>query len=73
MRYKVWRSTKHQMVHVIVPEGAEIPHPIGNLGTWFGTKEGEVVRLKPAYRALLAEQGFCLVYRHLTQFRPEVD
>ena len=35
-------------------------------------REGEVVRLKPQFRALLAEQSFVLIYSSAAVFEPEV-
>jgi hypothetical protein len=66
MRYKAWRSHKDHETHVICRE-------IRQLGPWIGSKEGEIERLKPHYRAMLAEQGFAVVHKHPTEFSPEPD
>ena len=51
-----------------VPAG---PDPIRNLGPWTGGTEGEVERLRLPYRALLGEQGFVLLYCHVSQLQLE--
>jgi hypothetical protein len=67
MRYEV--SHKDRSIHVICRAGEfyELPHEILHLSAG----EGEINRLKPAYRALLGEQSFVVVYRHLLEFSPE--
>jgi hypothetical protein len=42
------------------------------MGPFVDSKEGDVERLKPHYRMMLAEQGFVVVYQHSTKFAPEV-
>jgi hypothetical protein len=32
---------------------------------------GEIAKLKPQYRAQIAEQGFVIVHRHVKDFEPE--
>lgn len=44
-----------------------LPQIIRQLGPWAGSYEGEVMELKPAYRALLAEQGFVVIYAHVSK------
>jgi hypothetical protein len=63
-RYKCWRSHRHRDICVIAYDGAfdRVPPPISHLGPWVGSREGEVERLRPHYRALLAEQGFVVVH-----------
>ena len=51
-----------------VPAG---PDPIRNLGPWTGGPEREVERLRLPYRALLGEQGFVLLYCHVSQLQLE--
>jgi hypothetical protein len=60
-------------VHLICREGEfeKLPDPIRHMGPWAGSKEGKVDRLRPHYRALLAEQGFLLIHRHPYVFEPE--
>lgn len=75
MRYQLSRSGTDRSIHVICREGEyyTLPHAILHLGPWQGGGEGDIERLKPAYRALLSEQGFVLVCRHLLEFAPEPD
>jgi hypothetical protein len=72
-RYKCWRSGADKNLHLICRCGGfdQLPDRIRQLGPWSGSKEGEVERLRPDYRALLAEQGFVVVHRHPYQFEPE--
>jgi hypothetical protein len=72
-RYKCWRSVSDKNLHLICREGGfdQLPDHIRQLGPWAGSKVGEVERLRPHYRALLAEQGFVVVHRHPYQFEPE--
>jgi hypothetical protein len=44
-------------------EFAALPDRIRQLGPWAGSKEGDNGRLRPHYRALLAEQGFVVVHQ----------
>jgi hypothetical protein len=48
-----------------------LPQNIRSLGPWQGSLEGEILRLKASYRALIEEQGFVLIYQHLGRFTPE--
>lgn len=75
MRYKCWRSIKDQSIHIICGDGEfeRLPQQIRHLGPWTGSREGEVDRLKPHYRLMLAEQGFALVHRSPIEFTPEVS
>ena len=61
MRYNVWRSRQDNALHVICWNGKFecVPVQVRHLGPWIGSKEGDIDRLRPHYRALLAEQGFC--------------
>ena len=65
-RYEVSRSNSDNRVIVLCRDGEfySLPHRILHLGPWTGAGRGDIERLKPAYRALLAEQGFVLIYRH---------
>ncbi len=61
-------------VHLICLDGRfyeDVPDKILKLGPWQGGVRGEVAALKPEYRALLACQGFVLVYCHIKDFKPE--
>jgi hypothetical protein len=58
----------------VIPYGGafdRVPTPISHLGPWVGSKDGEVERLRPHYRALLAEQGFVLVKGPAGGFKPK--
>jgi hypothetical protein len=70
-RYESARSAKDKALIVLCYEGQfySMPHPILHLGPWQGSHRGEVERLRPAYRAMLAEQGFVVVYAY--PFEPE--
>jgi hypothetical protein len=65
MRYKVWRSNKDKSLHLLCGESAEafnaLPAAIRHLGPWTGGAEGEVQRLRLAYRSMLTEQGFAVI------------
>ena len=82
MRCKVWRSNKDKELHLLCAEGAgafnALPTAIRHLGPWTGSKEGEVGSLRPAYRVKLAEQGFAVIYQHVSKIelehaRPQVQ
>ena len=72
-RYETSRSGKDNRIVVICRDGEfySLPEHILHLGPWTGGRRGDIERLKPAYRALLAEQGFVLVYRHPYEWDPE--
>ena len=74
MQYRAWRSHTNGKLFVLCGEGAfeDRPREVRQLGPWAGAREGEVVRLQPQYRALLAEQGFVLIYSSAVVFEPEV-
>jgi hypothetical protein len=74
-RYELSRSNRDNRIVVICRDGAfyDLPHPILHLGPWTGAGRGDIERLKPAYRALLAEQGFVVVYSHPYEFAPEAS
>ena len=71
VRYKTWRSRKDTSLHVLCVEGSQafesLPVAIRNLGPWTGGPEGEVDRLRLPYRALLGEQGFAIIYQHVSK------
>ena len=73
MRYKAWRSNSDKRLFLICHDGAfdELPQPVRAMGPWTGSREGDIDRLKPAYRAMLAEQGFVVVCTSAFTF--EVD
>jgi hypothetical protein len=75
MRYEVSPSHTDRSIHVICrkDEFSTLPPAILHLGPWQAGREGDIERLKPAYRAFLSEQGFVLVYRHPLEFPPEPD
>jgi hypothetical protein len=72
-RYKCWRSGADKDLHLICREGEfdGLPDRIRQLGPWVGSREGDIERLRPHYRALLAEQGFVVVHQHPYEFEPE--
>jgi len=69
-RYDARRSVTDKSLHVIYAAGTfdRLPTPIRCLGPWQGLSGGDIDRLKPHYRLLIAEQGFVLVYQHLAAF-----
>ena len=75
MRYKVWRSNKDKELHLLCAEGVDsfeaLSTAIRNLGPWSGSKEGEVDRLRLPYRSMLTEQGFTIVYAHISKLNLE--
>ena len=75
MRYKVWRSNKDKELQLLCAEGRDafeaLPTAIRNLGRWTGSKEGEVQRLRLPYLTMLTEQGFMIVYAHISKLNLE--
>ncbi|HEX5958087.1 MAG TPA: hypothetical protein VFY92_05450 [Hyphomicrobiaceae bacterium] len=75
-RYEVSRSRRDNRIALICGDGRfyseDVPDQIRHLGPWIGAGRGDLEQLKPAYRALLAEQGFVLIYRHPYEWEPEV-
>ena len=71
VRYKVWRSNKDKELHLLCAESAgafnALPTAIRHLGPWTGSKEGEIGGLRLAYRVMLVEQGFAVIYEHVSQ------
>jgi hypothetical protein len=69
VRYRVWRSRKDTHLHLLCAEDDAafdaLPNAIRNLGPWTGGAEGEVDRLPLAYRLMLTEQGFVVIYAHV--------
>lgn len=63
-RFKVFRATTEPRLHLVHRRGRfdELPDRIRRLGPWQGAHEGDIDRLRPHYRALLAEQDFVLVF-----------
>ena len=48
-----------------------LPTAIRNLGPWTGSKDGEADRLRLPYRSMLTEQGFTIVYSHISKLNLE--
>jgi hypothetical protein len=75
MRYKAWRSNKDGELFLLCREGAgafnALPNLVRNLGPWTGSKEGEVDGLRLPYRTLLVEQGFVILYCHVSKLELE--
>jgi hypothetical protein len=44
-----------------------LPVAIRNLGPWQGSKEGEIGALRLPYRVMLSEQGFAIIYQHVSK------
>jgi hypothetical protein len=70
-RYESARSGRDKALIVLRYEGQfhSHPGPIRHLGLWQGSHRGDVKLLGPAYHAMLAEQGFVVVYAY--PFEPE--
>jgi hypothetical protein len=77
VRYKVWRSRKDSSLHLLCGEGEgafdALPNAIRHLGPWTGGAEGEVDRLRLPYRLLLGEQGFVIIYQHVSKLELEAS
>ena len=75
MRYKVYRSNEDKSLHLLCGEGAEafnaLPGAIRHLGPWTGGAEGDVQRLRLPYRSMLTEQGFVVIYVHVSKLQLE--
>ena len=67
MRYEAVRSGNDKSLHVISNDGAfeSLPHCLRQLGPWQGLSGGDIAKLKPHYRLLIAEQGFVVIYQKL--------
>jgi hypothetical protein len=75
VRYKVWRSRKDNSLHLLCAEGSEafetLPVAIRNLGRWTGGPEGEVDPLRLPHRVMFNEQGFAIIYAHVSKLELE--
>ncbi len=75
--YKVFRASTDPNLHVICGGGLagfdRLPERVRKLGPWQGAREGDVARLRPHYRALIAEQGFAVLWVRQDLLRLEVD
>lgn len=64
-RYKVFRASTEPTLHVIVAGGLaefdSVPERVRKMGPWQGAQEGEIARLLPQYRCILASQGFVVL------------
>jgi hypothetical protein len=76
-RYKVIRASTEPNLHVIfagdVSALDRVPERVRKLGPWQGAQEGEIARMRPHYRALIAEQGFLVLWVRQDLMRLEVD
>jgi len=76
-RYKVWRSNKDKQLHLLCGEGSgafnALPAAIRHLGPWTGGGEGDVNQLRLPYRSMLAEQGFVVLYEHVSKLQLEAS
>ena len=74
MRFKAWRSNADVHLHLICGEGSDaferLPHQIRHLGPWVGSREGDLAKLRPHYRAMMEEQGFAVIYCKPSEFTP---
>lgn len=72
MRYDIVRSVHDKSVHLIFREGTfdTLPTRIKSMGPWQGLTGGAMKELKLHYRLQVAEQGFVVLYQHLTTFSP---
>jgi hypothetical protein len=43
------------------------------LGPWTGGAEGEIDRLRLAYRVMLSEQSFAVIYQHVSKLELEAS
>jgi len=72
-RYKVW----HKQLHLLCGEGSgafnALPAAIRHLGPWTGGGEGDVNQLRLPYRSMLAEQGFVVLYEHVSKLQLEAS
>jgi len=48
-----------------------LPAAIKNLGPWTGSKEGDLGHLRLPLRSLLVDQGFVIVYAHVSKLNIE--
>lgn len=73
MLYEKLRSADTK-THLICRDGEfdSLPDKIRQLGPWNVGVRGEIQKLKPHYRALLAEQGFVVLYSRGGVFDVEV-
>ena len=81
MRYNIIRSVSDKHLHLIFEDvhpqanGTDpferVPQQLRALGPWQGLSTGTIQNLKPHYRLILAEQGFTLIYSHMSSFSPE--
>jgi hypothetical protein len=62
-------------LHLLSAEGPEafasLPAAIRNLGPWSGSREGHIDQLRFALRVMIGEQGFVLLYSHISQLQFE--
>jgi hypothetical protein len=76
MRYRCVSSYQDQTIHIIYRENErlhDLPTPVLWMGPFTDPKEGDIVRLKPHYRMMLAEQGFVVAHHIAATFTPEID
>jgi hypothetical protein len=75
LRYKVWRSNKDKSLHLLCGNGEQafdaLPNMVRHMGPWTGGAEGEFDRLRLPYRLMLGEQGFVIIYQHVSKLELE--
>src|SRR4029453_5822735 len=69
------QSAPINSLHLLCGDGSEafeaLPVAIRNLGPWTGGAAGYAVRLRLPYRVMLREQGFAIIYAHVSQLQLE--
>jgi|AmaraimetP72IA01_FD_contig_31_7211288_length_727_multi_9_in_0_out_0_2 hypothetical protein len=72
--YEAWRSDADHDLHVICREGHfdQLPALLQQLGPWISVQQGDVARLRLAYRTLVQQQGFVIVHCDISMFDPEL-
>ena len=62
----------HDFVLCYADRSADVPHHVRVKGPWNGTGRGEVAKLKPEIRLVLAQARYVLVHCPDAVFNPEV-
>jgi hypothetical protein len=74
MRYQSLRSISDSHIHLICGADeafADLPDHVRHLGPWRVMQRGEIDKLKPEHRLVLARDGYALVKCELAVFKPE--
>src|SRR5262249_52148928 len=74
-RMRVSEVLRKKSLDLLCGEGSGafnvLPAAIRHLGPWTGGAEGDINRLRLAYRVMLTEQGFVVVYEHVSKLQIE--